>query len=378
MEGTCGTESFPTSLVPSETNGKKLRIGTRSQMRLHARWWAVRDHIITAFESSDEPSLLKRAERLDGCCASPLVHGASNGKVSLVLQCCRDRLCPRCQRSRGLESARRITELVKGWNSCRFATLTLKHTGATLSSELDRLHASFRSLRKERLWKERVSEGVWSVEVTRNTSRQSWHVHVHLLYQGEFFPQKQLSDLWLKITSDSQIVDIRAVPDREKTARYIAEYVSKPLDAERWSHEEICEYAEAMHGRRLIHTFGKAHGTKVDEPEIEEKHEATEFVAPLRPLIAAADNNDREAKHAIEILCRISRTYAEAAGEIPRAAHAVMPPVEDWEHAIVLREARRAFSDLIARSEGRDNAAAPPPRPVKTRQAVLFDGPRIS
>lgn len=375
MEGSPQPATCLTSLEPLETNERHSRIGTASQLRLHHRFWKVRDRIISAFEGSSDEALLRRAERLDGCCAGPLIQEKTNGQATLILQCCRDRLCPRCQRGRGHESARRIASLVKGWNSCRFVTLTLRHRDGSLAAEIDRLSQAFRTLRKEPDWKTRVRQGVWSIEVTRNPQSKRWHAHLHLLYEGEFFPQQLLSKLWCEITEDSPIVDVRAVPDREQTARYIAEYVSKPLDAERWSSAEICEYASAMHGRRLIHTFGRAHGAKIDEPEKAESVEESEFVAPIRPLIAAASSGDADARHAIEILCRLGPTFAAAAGEAPSTAHVNLPPVEDWEHAIVLAQARRCFAALLERENPSTAAAASRPRPPRHQQQPLFDAP---
>lgn len=364
---------LPTSLEALETNGRAPRIGTASQRKLHQRWWGVRDRILTALENSDSPTLAKRALRLDGCCSAPLIAKGSNGKVSLQLQACRDRLCPRCQQHRGREAATRIAALVSGWPSCRFATLTLRHRDGPLSAELDRLHLAFKAIRKTPEWHTRVNAGVWSIEVTRNSQTKRWHAHVHLLYRGEFFPQKLLSELWKKITGDSEIVDVRAVPDREKTARYIAAYVSKPADVERWSEGEICEYAAAMHGRRLLHTFGKAHGSNVDPPVDAEPIEPAEFVAPIRHLILAARSNDAAARHAIEILRRLSRTAAEAAGEDPHPPNAPSIPVEEWEHTLVLTEAKRCFDAFLIRELA---SQAPPsirPGPPWARQEMLIN-----
>jgi hypothetical protein len=376
MDGTPLSATAPASLVPLETNGKFCRLGTASQLKLHSRWWGVRDHIITALEGSDEESLQKRAQRLDGCCASPLVHRSTDGKATLILQACRDRLCPRCQRARGQETSRRIASLISGWSSCRFATLTLRHSGGTLGQELDRLGEAFRKIRKEPKWKERVVSGVWSIEVTRNVTTKRWHAHLHLLFQGEYFDQALLSRMWEAATGDSPVVDIRAVNDREKTACYIADYVSKPLDAERWSHEDLREYAAAMHGRRLVHTFGRAHGAHIDQAAESEEKIDSEFVAPLRPLLLAADNGDREACHAREIVCRMSRTYCEAAGVRPCPSMAITPPVEEWEHAIVLREASRCFVEYLERMEGKKTVAASPRREPRAEQLQMYDGPR--
>lgn len=363
----------PTSLEALETTGWAPRIGTASQRKLHQRWWGVRDRILTALENSADDTLTKRAQRLDGCCSAPLLGKGSNGEVSLQLQACRDRLCPRCQQHRGRQASTRIAALVSGWPSCRFATLTLLHRPGSLADELTRLHEAFRRLRKTPEWRARVNAGVWSIEVTRNPGTARWHAHVHLLYRGEFFPQKLLSELWKAATGDSMIVDVRAVPDREQTARYIADYVSKPADVERWSQEEICEYAAAMHGRRLLHTFGNAHGANVDPPEDTGPQAPAEFVAPIRHLIHAARSGDEEAKHAIEILRRLSGTAAAAAGADPIAKDAPHVPVEQWEHAIVLAAAKRCFDAFITAELA---SLAPPPAPRRAerpRAEMLID-----
>lgn len=53
--------------------------------------------------------------------------------------------------------------------------------------------------------------------------------HIHLVYDGDYIPQELISALWLKITGDSFIVDIRKVrtngPDR-RLSRYLSKYLS--------------------------------------------------------------------------------------------------------------------------------------------------------
>lgn len=168
------------------------------------------------------------------------------------------------------------------------------------------------------------------------------------------------------------IVDVRAVPDREKTASYIADYVSKPAHVKSWSHEEICEYAMAMHGRRLLHTFGGAHGAKVEPTAAEIDSGGSEFIAPLRPMLWAARCGDMEARHAIEILRRISGVYAEASGHDRLPKTAVQVEVEEWEHKLVIDTAYRCFSDELAAQEKPGEAASPPRRETPP-DAALFD-----
>lgn len=329
--------------------------------------------MISALERSTNPKLEKRAARLDGCCSAPLLLRRTDGQASLSLQTCKDRLCPRCQRERGGVAARKITAVVRRWSTCRFATLTLRHRDAALADELGRLHEAFRSLRKTEGWRKRVRAGVWSIEVTRNKGTGRWHAHIHLLYAGEFFPQAELSRLWEEATGDSRIVDVRAVADREKTARYIAEYVAKPAEAGSWSEGEICEYAEAMHGRRLIHTFGAEHGANVDPEPASEVKEGAEIVAPLKFTLAAAKMGDEKAAHAIEILRRLGATYAMACGTDPLASTAVVVPVQLWEHEIVHREAKRCLDEHILRELASLAPKPTPRRAERPRDAMLID-----
>ena len=337
--------SVSASLDPYETSISPTGlIGSGSQRRLHQSHWRIRSQIITALATAEDDYLGKRATRLDLCCHSPILRKDSHGKATIDLQPCRDRLCPLCQRQRGRKATLKIAHEVKGWNSCRFATFTLRHADEPLTASLQRLAVHFRTLRSSPLWKSNVSRGVWSIEVTRNQETHRWHTHIHCLIDGHFIDQKVLASLWHTITGDSKIVDIRAVHDRERTAKYIADYVSKPADVHGWSDDDICEYAIALHGKRLIHTFGKAHGANID-PKIEEVPKIqSDYVAPAAIIIKAARLGCGNACHAASILRRISRTHAFASDQDFSPNVYQLPPVEIWEHAIVIATASRLFS----------------------------------
>lgn len=333
------------SLDPYETSVTPTGlIGSSSQRRLHQSHWTVRAQIISALATADDSRLDKRARRLDLCCHSPILRKDSDGKASIDLQPCRDRLCPLCQRRRGRQATLKIAHEIKGWNSCRFATFTLKHDNVPLTTSLQRLAECFRTLRTSAIWKSNVTRGVWSIEVTKNQVTDRWHTHIHCLIDGSFIDQRLLASTWHAITGDSKIVDIRAVHDRERTAKYIADYVSKPADVHGWSNDDICEYALALHGKRLIHTFGKAHGTNVDPAADEVPAVQSDYVAPLAIIARAADLGCPEAQHACSILRRISRIHAHASGQDYVVPLHGLPPVEAWEHQIILLCAARLFS----------------------------------
>jgi hypothetical protein len=160
-------------------------------------------------------------------------------------------------------------------DSPRFVTLTLRTQSDTLAESLERLRSGWKRLRQTKLWKQKCEGGVYSLEVTRGRGGDRWHPHLHILVDGSFIPQRELSDAWLKATGDSCIVDIRAVRSRRQIARYVSKYVAKGDEFAAWTLEQIAEYAQAMCGQRVIQTFGSLHGKVADpreEVEIDARH----------------------------------------------------------------------------------------------------------
>lgn len=333
-----------TSLDPLETN-VALRPGwaardlhdpiaaTRSQRALHARHWKQRERLIRVLLSAPVEELQKRALRLDGCCQRPQLFEGPDGVVSLRLRCCRDRLCPRCQRSRGLELAQRIRALIASLNAPRFVTLTLKHRPESLRENHDRLQKAFRSLRKEPVWSGRVTGGICVTEITRNERTGMWHTHLHLVVDGEFLPQKQLSEAWNRCTGDSVIVDVRAVHDRSRVASYIAEYVAKPQDLHTWQATSVLEFAAHMHGRRMVATFGKCHRVNVDPAETKAIPRSEKYIGDVVSLMDRADRGCRNARKAREILCRMGPLWQMAIGIPPDQCVAISDEItaDEWK-----------------------------------------------
>jgi hypothetical protein len=217
----------------------------------------------------------KQARRMADCCQGTRIAVRSKKKPVLVLDSCRHRLCPHCSKRRSWSCARSIEHLGKEMDSPRFITLTLRTQSDTLAESLERLRSGWKRLRQTKLWKSKCEGGVYSLEVTRGRSGDRWHPHLHILVDGSFIPQRELSDAWLKATGDSCIVDVRAVRSRRQIARYVSKYVAKGDEFASWTLEQIAEYAQAMCGQRVIQTFGSLHGKVADpreEVEIDARH----------------------------------------------------------------------------------------------------------
>lgn len=335
--GTSGARGAGTSLEPDRREGLETSVRSYSvqqspaQRSLHAKHRRDRDSIIAALEVSLRPGLARRAARIEECCRFPRVAVRDESDLVLCLQRCRDRMCPLCADARGRSCTAKTYAICHEMDSPRFITLTLRADGATLLDRVDRLMRAFRRLRKDADWKKAVDGGIYAIEVTWNPKTHQWHPHLHVIAQGRYYPHAKLKRAWLSITGDSSIVHLRMVHDRRTTSRYISRYISKPNSLGHWPAERIAEYAEAMHGRRMIHTFGCSHKRKV-EGEIEEPARSTlgDSFSLLR-IAMMASAGDQEAVHVRDVLLRRGKEWQLALGydSCPNADRG--PPIEDWE-----------------------------------------------
>lgn len=294
---------------------------TRAQRSLHARHWRERERLIRVLLESESEDLQRRGVRLDGCCQRPQIFETPEGAFKLRLQCCRDRVCPRCQRARGIELALRVSSLIMQMNSPRFITLTLKHRPESLRKNHDRLMRSFKQLKKERVFSRNVVSGIQVIEVTRNASTNQWHTHLHLIVDGNFLPQNQLSEAWKKVTGDSCVVDVRAVFDRGKVAKYVAEYVAKPQELHTWPADAICEFAAHMHGRRMIATFGNLSKKPCEVSDKENMGKDARYSGDIVNVVERAERGETRSVRARFLLAKLGIVWQTALSLQPQTEH---------------------------------------------------------
>lgn len=253
-------QALPTSLDPRETSVELWWVQQHPHPAIHQRDLEARHRLIWTFATAAEKSLQKRAEKIRDCCAYPTIRVRADGNTFFSPARCRDRLCPLCARIAARQTSQRVKSVISRWDQCRHLTLTLKSTDDPLTMQIDLLLRSFRRLRQRRWWSDRVAGGIGTVEVTFNESTGRWHPHLHLLLNGTYLPQAELSDQWVGVTGDSSIVHITAVHSRKDAAGYVAKYVSKPADVAQLDQPQAVELALALAGRRTVIAFGTAHG----------------------------------------------------------------------------------------------------------------------
>lgn len=289
------------------------RYDTALQTQMHRPFAKTRDRTIAALlqatEGEESPGwdieqvhADKVAKKLCECGRyAAMYQDPTDGELIQSQARCKSRLCPRCNAMRSAQLQGNIEEHLEKLNSPRMLTLTLKHSRDPLKDQLKHLYESYRRLRRSKQYKAKIKGGVAVCEVTYNPADEQWHPHLHVLVDGEFWRQADISQAWEKASNGSKIVDIRMIHDRSKAGRYVAKYVAKIGDVDGIPTEKIPELALALHGLRMVQTSGSLYGsTHNKKPEA--RDEPLEYVAHLGPLADAAADGDDEAKRVVETL----------------------------------------------------------------------------
>lgn len=184
-------------------------------------------------------------------------------------------------------------------NAPRNLTLTERDDKRPLKPRCDEFFKAFRMLRRTDVWKRHVRGGVAVFEVKFNEKAQSWHPHLHLVIDGDFFPHKLLYAEWTRLIGKDGTTDLTACHDRARSAMYLGSYLAKDSKISAWPFERIAEFATAMHRRRLVMTFGKCHNLNIDisdeEPERPPIPSSIISFAALRDAVIAGVEPARKA-----------------------------------------------------------------------------------
>jgi len=169
---------------------------------------------------------------------------------------CGDRTCPTCRKKWFGYHFGTILEIVSKWKAVYFMTLTLRNIPDREWSKdhVREFRANFGKLRRRF---KTILGGFYCVQTTNYG--KGWHLHLHVLFDGTFIPQKLLSATWLKITGGSWIVGIELVSDRRKAVGYL---LRDFLQAPKIRPEDSEAFNSVFHGSRLIQPFGKYRNTR--------------------------------------------------------------------------------------------------------------------
>jgi hypothetical protein len=124
---------------------------------------------------------------------------------------------------------------------------------------ITRLREAFSKLRYR--FKLAIQGGYYIIQAT-NTGA-GWHLHIHVLYRGEYLSKTAISKAWCEITKGSYIVDIKLVERYQKALQYLlSDFRGKPGIRE----QDIEIYNSLFHGSRLVQGFGEYAKIKLRVP----------------------------------------------------------------------------------------------------------------
>ena len=210
----------------------------------------------------------REAQLLDCHTLAYFARHSETGEVKVFSRRCGLRWCPVCQKSRQGRITHEVAEWLKMFKHPKILTLTMKHSDRDLGDQIRLLYDNFRNLRRRKFFSSKVTGGCWFFQIKKSKTDGLWHPHIHCLITGLFVPRDDLSKLWLEITGDSPVCDIRAVKDPDTAVRHVARYAAAPCDLTNLSSPEITEIIQAMHGRRIFGTWGlgKSINLKPEKP----------------------------------------------------------------------------------------------------------------
>jgi len=269
----------PTLDLPGTTTN-----GNRCVQFRHSGWQPRRAKIRRALIINGTAG--RPLERFDHCGESAWIMRAVDvdNVYALRSSTCKNRWCEPCSQEKRRIIQSNVATRLKG-RHLRFLTLTLKAVEDSLSNQLDRIVLCFRKLRQHKEIKPAMTGGVFFFEVTYNVEKHLWHPHLHILFEGSYIDHAVLKRLWLSVTGDSYIVDIRAIRDSTTAASYIAKYAAKSVDSHVVAHEPaLNECIRSFNGRRTFNVFGDWRGLDLS------KNPETQFEwVPVAPLVEILD-----------------------------------------------------------------------------------------
>ena len=210
---------------------------------------------IAALAGSGDTLLVKQAQKMRECSTSTIILSGAT-RARMTPNHCTIRACQVCTYHRTRKARRKFSEVSKG-KRLRFLTLTqVALKGESFAAARGRLLGSYTKLGRREEYKHYVAGALRVCESTWNEERGSWNLHFHLIFEGRYWPQDELQELWQ--SCGGGIVDVRAATSVDELLKYALKTANVPK-------ERIVEWAQAMHGKRDIEYLGAWRGLVVSD-----------------------------------------------------------------------------------------------------------------
>jgi hypothetical protein len=347
----------------SETEHLWLPNQNQLQDAIHGPHLAERDRAIEVLWNAPEKHLKRAAVRMAGCGSHVDFYiDQDSGQIRRYTHNCKSRLCPHCARKRTARVAEQMDTVVEPMKFPRHLVLTVKSTNTPLRGQMKDLRKWFTELRKKPFVKKALIGGVYTMESTINERTGLWHPHLHIIYDGAYMPQMHLRKLWHSITGGSDVVWIEQAKDKHGLVLELCKYIGKPQDSEHWTDTQFIDYARAIHGVRMVQTFGKVAKQIVEDDAEEEARKADIWTISLAKICWLAEQDN---KASVKLLVLMAQRWPDLARYLYQRCPQFLPdktPEERLLHAWKVIEA------------GPAPPRAPPPKPptVEVLEAAML------
>lgn len=226
------------------------------------------------YEQLDGQNPNGKHHQLDACRTNAwFARNKETGEVKVFSSACHLRWCPMCSDAKQAYITHSTSEWLKVVGYPKLLTLTILHTELPLQDQINNLYDYFKRLRNRKAFKDKVTGGIWFFQIKISKTDGLWHPHLHCLLSGRFMAQSIVKRLWKEISYTSKIVHIVSIKDKENAARHVARYAARPSELINLTPDHRLELVSALHGRRLVGTWGDATGVSLKPPKCGDKSE---------------------------------------------------------------------------------------------------------
>lgn len=318
------------------------------QRAVHYAHWEERLGIIQALDDDSRKSVSNVGRKLAACGeVARLYLDPDKHQVRTILHRCRQRICPWCTHHRTARAKAQIQRIIATLQSPRAVVLTARSNNTPLDEQIRALRKAFKALRTSKRWKDLVTGGVYTLEVTYNPRSETWHPHVHLIMGGQFFPQALLSALWKKATRDSPIVWIKAVQPGDSAAMELAAYIGKPPKIAAMPARRLRDYVAATRGCRMLQTFGNAKSKPADDADPPPPVVDDSACITVNRIRFLAEHGQPEARALAEAIPRLWPIFERFFHPNPRDRPQSLNQPTNEERAAIACSITAAFTELL-------------------------------
>lgn len=232
----------------------------------------------------------KQAKALATCGKYFDVWARPTGEAKVLPCPCDSMFCPECANRRSRPLIQKLSKMVnRPGRSYWFLTLTVPNTENLSRADISEISEHFAELwqswvfqefEDEKGVKRKIYGGVRSIECVYEPKTNSWHPHIHVLFEGPrrlpWWWLTLLKAAWNRITGDARYLRLQrayTVTKRgkkkynhlnAKALREVCKYVTKCAEFA-GDHLLVDEFLNAFKGVRRIQCFGSFHGAAAHE-----------------------------------------------------------------------------------------------------------------